>query len=65
MLARIGLSAVSAAADFSNPATLARLQLQLEPTLTNKIQPEPSNFLFRESLPPRSVIRPTPTALAG
>jgi hypothetical protein len=25
MLARIGLSAVSAAADFSNPATLARL----------------------------------------
>jgi hypothetical protein len=51
--------------DFSNPATLARLQLQLELTQTNKIQPEPCNFLFRESLPPRSVIRFTSTALGG
>jgi hypothetical protein len=48
---------------FSNPAALARLQLQLELTQTNKIQPEPCNFLFRESLPPGSAIRPTSAAL--
>jgi hypothetical protein len=51
--------------DFSNPATLARLQLQLELTQTNKIQPEPCDFLEGERLPPCSVIRPTSTALGG
>jgi len=37
----------------------------LELTQTNKILPEPCDFLFRESLPPCSVIRPTSTALGG
>jgi hypothetical protein len=37
--------------DLNDPATLARLQLQLELTQTNKILPEPCDFLFRESLP--------------
>jgi hypothetical protein len=34
-------------------------------TQTNKILPEPCDFLFRESMPPCSVIRPTSTALGG
>jgi hypothetical protein len=51
--------------DLNDPATLARLQLQLELTQTNKILPEPCDFLFRESLPRCSVIRPTSTALGG
>jgi hypothetical protein len=51
--------------DLNDPATLARLQLRLELTQTNKILPEPCDFLFRESLPPCSVIRPTSTALGG
>jgi len=51
--------------DLNDPATLARLQLHLELTQTNKILPEPCDFLFRESLPPCSVIRPTSTALGG
>ena len=37
--------------DLNDPATLARLQLDLELTQTNKILPEPCDFLFRESLP--------------
>ena len=51
--------------DLNDHATLARLQLQLELTQTNKILPEPCDFLFRESMPPCSVIRPTSTALGG
>ena len=51
--------------DLNDPATLARLQLQLELTQTNKILPEPCDFLQREALPPCSVIRPTSTALGG
>jgi len=51
--------------DLNDPATLARLNLQLELTQTNKILPEPCDFLFRESMPPCSVIRPTSTALGG
>jgi hypothetical protein len=51
--------------DLNDPATLARLNLQLELTQTNKILPEPCDFLSRESLPPCSVIRPTSTALGG
>jgi hypothetical protein len=51
--------------DLNDPATLKRLQLRLELTQTNKILPEPCDFLFRESLPPCSVIRPTSTALGG
>jgi hypothetical protein len=51
--------------DLNDPATLARLHLQLELTQTNKILPEPCDFLSHESLPPCSVIRPTSTALGG
>jgi hypothetical protein len=51
--------------DLNDPATLAQLHLQLELTQTNKILPEPCDFLEREALPPCSVIRPTSTALGG
>jgi hypothetical protein len=51
--------------NLNDPATLARLHLQLELTQTNKIQPEPCDFLAGEALPPCSVIRPTSTALGG
>jgi hypothetical protein len=51
--------------DLNDPATLAQLRLQLELTQTNKILPEPCDFLEREALPPCSVIRPTSTALGG
>jgi hypothetical protein len=51
--------------DLNDPATLARLNLQLELTQTNKILPEPCDFLEGEALPPCSVIRPTSTALGG
>jgi hypothetical protein len=51
--------------DLNDPATLARLHLQLELTQTNKILPEPCDFLERKALPPCSVIRPTSTALGG
>lgn len=51
--------------DLNDPATLARLRLQRELTQTNKILPEPCDFLSHESLPPCSVIRPTSTALGG
>jgi hypothetical protein len=37
----------------------------LELTQTNKIQPEPCDFLEGERLPACSVIRPTSTALGG
>jgi hypothetical protein len=50
--------------DLNDPATLARLRLQLELTQTNKIQPEPCDFI-RTDLPPCSVIRPTSTQLGG
>jgi hypothetical protein len=39
--------------------------LQLELTQTNKILPEPCDFLQREALPACSVIRPTSTAQGG
>ena len=51
--------------DLNDPATLARLHLTLELTQTNKIQPEPCDFIAAESLPPCSVIRPTSTQLGG
>src|ERR1700757_200022 len=51
--------------DLNDPATLARLHLQLELTQTNKILPEPCDFIAGETLPPCSVIRPTSTALGG
>lgn len=51
--------------DLNDPATLARLHLQSELTQTNKILPEPCDFLEGEALPPCSVIRPTSTALGG
>ena len=51
--------------DLNDPATLARLHLQLELAQTNKILPEPCDFLFKEALPPCSVIRPTSTNLGG
>jgi ferritin-like protein len=51
--------------DLNDPATLKRLHLQLELTQTNKIQPEPCDFLQGETLPPCSVIRPTSTRLGG
>jgi hypothetical protein len=51
--------------DLNDPGTLARLQLQLELTQTNKILPEPCDFLVKEALPPCSVIRPTSTQLGG
>jgi hypothetical protein len=51
--------------DLNDPATLAHLNLQLELTQTNKILPEPCDFLFKEALPPCSVIRPTSTQLGG
>jgi hypothetical protein len=47
--------------NLNDPATLARLHLQLELTQTNKILPEPCDFLEHETLPPCSVIRPTST----
>ena len=50
--------------DLNDPATLARLHLRLELTKTNKILPEPCDFLSG-TLPPCSVIRPTSTALGG
>jgi hypothetical protein len=51
--------------NLNDPATLAKLHLQLELTQTNKIQPEPCDFLQDEALPPCSVIRPTSTQLGG
>jgi len=51
--------------DLNDPATLARLHLQLELTQTNKIQPEPCAFIQAEGLPACSVIRPTSTQLGG
>src|ERR1700756_4761748 len=51
--------------DLNDPATLARLHLKLELTQTNKILPEPCDFLDHECLPPCSVIRPTSTRLGG
>ena len=51
--------------NLNDPATLARLHLQLELTQTNKILPEPCDFLEHETLPPCSVIRPTSTRLGG
>ena len=51
--------------DLNDPATLAALHLQLELTQTNKILPEPCDFLQRQGLPPCSVIRPTSTQLGG
>ncbi len=39
--------------------------LQLELTQTNKIQPEPCDFINEEGLPPCSVIRPTLTRFWG
>jgi hypothetical protein len=51
--------------NLNDPATLAKLNLQLELTQTNKIQPEPCDFLQDEALPPCSVIRPTSTQLGG
>jgi hypothetical protein len=51
--------------DLNDPATLARLHLELELTQTNKIQPEPCAFLERNGLPACSIIRPTSTQLGG
>ncbi|MBV8212913.1 MAG: hypothetical protein JOZ08_06760 [Verrucomicrobia bacterium] len=51
--------------DLNDPATLARLHLQLELTQTNKIQPEPCAFIEATGLPACSVIRPTSTQLGG
>ena len=51
--------------DLNDPATLARLHLQLELTQTNKIQPEPCAFIEAQGLPACSVIRPTSTQLGG
>ncbi|HEX3444704.1 MAG TPA: ferritin-like domain-containing protein [Chthoniobacterales bacterium] len=51
--------------DLNDPATLARLHLELELTQTNKIQPEPCAFLETHGLPPCSIIRPTSTQLGG
>ena len=47
--------------DLNNPVP----PLQLELTQTNKILPEPCDFLQREALPACSVIRPTSTAQGG
>jgi Ferritin-like domain len=51
--------------DLNDPATLARLHLELELTQTNKIQPEPCAFLETNGLPACSIIRPTSTQLGG
>jgi hypothetical protein len=51
--------------DLNDPATLARLHLELELTQTNKIQPEPCAFLETSGLPACSIIRPTSTQLGG
>ena len=51
--------------DLNDPATLARLHLELELTQTNKIQPEPCAFLETHGLPACSIIRPTSTKLGG
>jgi hypothetical protein len=51
--------------DLNDPATLARLHLQLELTQTNKIQPEPCAFIEAQGMPACSVIRPTSTQLGG
>jgi Ferritin-like domain len=51
--------------DLNDPATLARLHLELELTQTNKIQPEPCAFLETHGLPACSIIRPTSTELGG
>jgi hypothetical protein len=51
--------------NLNDPATLARLHLQLALTQTNKILPEPCDFLEHETLPSCSVIRPTSTRLGG
>jgi hypothetical protein len=51
--------------DLNDPATLARLHLELELTQTNKIQPEPCAFLETHGLPVCSIIRPTSTQLGG
>jgi hypothetical protein len=51
--------------NLNDPATLAKLGLQLELTQTNKIQPEPCDFLQTHGLPDCSIIRPTSTQLGG
>jgi Ferritin-like domain len=51
--------------DLNDPATLARLHLELELTQTNKILPEPCAFLETHGLPACSIIRPTSTKLGG
>jgi Ferritin-like domain len=51
--------------NLNDPATLAALGLQLELTQTNKIQPEPCDFLREKGLPACSIIRPTSTQLGG
>jgi Ferritin-like domain len=51
--------------NFPNLNDPAKLGLQLELTQTNKIQPEPCDFLQGENLPPCSIIRPTSTKLGG
>jgi hypothetical protein len=51
--------------DLNDPATLARLHLELELTQTNKILPEPCAFLETHGLPACSIIRPTSTHLGG
>ena len=51
--------------NLNDPATLAKLHLQLELTQTNKIQPEPCAFLETHGLPACSIIRPTSTQLGG
>jgi Ferritin-like domain len=51
--------------DLNDPATLARLHLELELTQTNKILPEPCAFLETHGLPACSIIRPTSTQLGG
>jgi len=51
--------------DLNDPATLARLHLELELTQTNKILPEPCAFLETTGLPACSIVRPTSTQLGG
>ncbi|MBV9875507.1 MAG: twin-arginine translocation signal domain-containing protein [Verrucomicrobia bacterium] len=51
--------------DLNDPATLARLHLELELTQTNKILPEPCAFLETAGLPACSIVRPTSTQLGG
>src|SRR6201981_905219 len=51
--------------DLNDPATLARLHLELELTQTTNIHPEPCAFLEPHGLPACSIIRPTSTQLGG